>query len=128
MIWPSYAAAFAVLKMPNSKPHVDVLWLGNLAIAGMRRLVGYGCNCDAEVQTWQEMVQTYRDPEYDVVELRQLRDSETTRTTAARSSGVLVHADPRLASEVLASSPTMRKPGRAERANLRVTTMTPSLC
>jgi hypothetical protein len=63
-----------VLKTPNSKPYLDIFWPVNNALADMRWLVGHDCNCDTESQTWQTMVETYRDPGYDLVELRQLRD------------------------------------------------------
>jgi len=65
-----------VLKTPNSKSYVDVSWPVNMALADMRWLVGHDCNCDAEAQAWQEMAEAYRDPGYDLVELRQLRDPQ----------------------------------------------------
>lgn len=63
-----------VLVKPNSRPFVDIAEPVADAVAAMRWLVGYGCSCDAESQAWQSMVEGYRDPGYDVVELRQLRD------------------------------------------------------
>ena len=62
-----------VLKTPNSKPYRDIFWPVYNALADMRWLVGHDCNCDAESQAWQTMVETYSDPGY-LVELRQLRD------------------------------------------------------
>ncbi len=37
-------------------------------------LVDYGCSCDAESLAWETMAKAYRDMNFDVVSLRELRD------------------------------------------------------
>jgi hypothetical protein len=59
---------------PGSRPYTDVAEQVADALAAMQWLVGYGCSCDAESQAWEAMANTYRNPNYDVVELRDLRD------------------------------------------------------
>ncbi len=64
-----------VLKTPNSKPFMEIFWPVEDAVAAMTWLVGHDCNCDAESQAWQTMAEAYSNPNYDVVHLRELRDS-----------------------------------------------------
>jgi hypothetical protein len=42
----------------------------------MKWLVGYGCSCDAESQAWEAMAHGYRDTNFDVVELAELREPQ----------------------------------------------------
>lgn len=63
-----------VLAKSKSKPYVEIAQPVADAVTAMRWLVGYGCSCDAESEAWQSMAEAYRDPRYDVVELRELRD------------------------------------------------------
>lgn len=63
-----------VPKSPNSKPYSDIAQQVIDAVVAMKWLVGHDCSCDAESQAWQSMAESYRDPTYDVVELRELRD------------------------------------------------------
>jgi hypothetical protein len=44
------------------------------AVAAMSWLVGYGCSCDAEATAWETTAKAYRDPNYTIYELAQLRD------------------------------------------------------
>ncbi len=44
------------------------------AVAAMGWLVGYGCSCDAESLAWESMAKAYRDTNFDVVRLAELRD------------------------------------------------------
>jgi len=37
-------------------------------------LVDYGCSCDAESLAWETTAKVYRDTNFDVVSLRELRD------------------------------------------------------
>ena len=63
-----------VIKTANSKPYSDIAQPVADAVATMEWLVGYGCSCDAESREWETMAQSYRDSNYDVVRLAQLRD------------------------------------------------------
>jgi hypothetical protein len=44
------------------------------ALAAMSWLVGYDCSCNAESSAWESMARAYRDTNFDVVSLRELRD------------------------------------------------------
>jgi hypothetical protein len=61
-------------KTPNSRPHAQVAREVAGAATAMEWLVGYGCSCDAESNAWEAMANAYRDPNFDVVRLAELRD------------------------------------------------------
>jgi hypothetical protein len=63
-----------VLKTPNTKPYADIADAVADAVAAMEWLVGYGCSCDAESRAWETMANGYRDTDFDVVRLAELRD------------------------------------------------------
>jgi len=63
-----------VLTTSNSKPYAQIATQVAGALAAMQWLVGYGCNSDAEALAWETMASAYKDPNFDVVELRELRD------------------------------------------------------
>ena len=63
-----------VLTTPESKPYREVAGEVSDALAAMKWLIGYDCDTTAEVLAWETMVKTYKDPAYDVYELRDLRD------------------------------------------------------
>ena len=44
------------------------------AVAAMSWLVGYGCACDAEATAWETTAKAYRNPNYTIYELAELRD------------------------------------------------------
>jgi hypothetical protein len=70
-----------VPKTANARPFTDVAAPVSDAVSAMQWLVGYECACDAEATAWQAMAEAYRDPGFDVVELRRLRDrAELGRT------------------------------------------------
>lgn len=63
-----------VLQTPNSKRYSEIAWPVANALSAMKWLVGHDCSCDAESQAWEAMANGYRDTNFDVVELRELRD------------------------------------------------------
>ncbi len=63
-----------VLASPNSRPYADIADDVADAVAAMEWLVGYGCACDAEAQQWEAMAKNYRDTNFDVYRLAELRD------------------------------------------------------
>ncbi|MHB8270165.1 hypothetical protein [Bradyrhizobium sp.] len=74
-----------VLKSPNSKPYSDIAVQVSDAVAGMSWLVGYDCSCDAESAAWESMAKDYRDTNFDVYRLAELRDpKELGRTLRER--------------------------------------------
>jgi hypothetical protein len=74
-----------VLKTPNSKPYSDVAVQVSDAVAGMDWLVGYDCSCDAESAAWESMAKGYRDTNFDVYRLAELRNpKELGRTLRER--------------------------------------------
>jgi hypothetical protein len=74
-----------VPKTANSKPYSDVAVQVSDAVAGMDWLVGYDCSCDAESAAWQSMAEGYRDTNFDVHRLAELRDpKELGRTLRER--------------------------------------------
>ena len=83
-------AAKLVPRTQNERPYSDVRNQVTDAVAAMRWLVGYGCACDAESQAWQTLAEAYRNPGFETVELRELRDPKelgrTLRETPARFS------------------------------------------
>jgi hypothetical protein len=66
-----------VLQTPNSKRYSEIAWPVANALAAMKWLVGHDCSCDAESQAWETMANGYRDTNFDVVELRELRDPKS---------------------------------------------------
>jgi hypothetical protein len=66
-----------VLQTPKSKPFSEIAWPVANALAAMRWLVGHDCSCDDESQAWEAMAKGYRDTNFDVVELRELRDPKS---------------------------------------------------
>jgi hypothetical protein len=62
------------LKTPDSKPYSDIAMLVSDAVAGMSWLVGYDCSCDAESMAWESMAKDYKDTNFDVYRLAELRD------------------------------------------------------
>jgi hypothetical protein len=74
-----------VLQTPNSKPYSEVAVRVSDAVAGMSWLVGYDCSCDAESAAWETMAKGYRDTNFDVYRLVELRDpKELGRTLRER--------------------------------------------
>ncbi len=67
-------AAPLVLTAPHSKHYTEIAASVADAVADMEWLVAYGCSCDAETQAWETMAKAYRDTNFDVVRLAQLRD------------------------------------------------------
>jgi hypothetical protein len=65
-----------VLKVPNSKPYSEIAEPVSGALAAMKWLVGHDCPCEAESLAWETMAKAYRDTNFDVVELRELRDQK----------------------------------------------------
>ncbi len=63
-----------VPTIPNSKPYKDVAVHVSGALSAMKWLGGYDCDIDAESQAWETMAKSYRDPNFDVYELAELRD------------------------------------------------------
>jgi hypothetical protein len=63
-----------VAKSPGSRPYSDVGMEVAGVLSAMKWLVGYGCPCDAESQAWESMAKAYRDPNFDVYELAELRE------------------------------------------------------
>jgi hypothetical protein len=63
-----------VSKTPNSRPYAEIAGEVAGAVAAMDWLVDYGCSCDAEALAWATMADAYRDPNFDIVRLRELRD------------------------------------------------------
>jgi hypothetical protein len=66
-----------VLQTSNSKPYSEIFWPVANALAAMRWLVGHDCSCHAESQAWETMAKAYRGTNFDVVELRELRDAKS---------------------------------------------------
>jgi hypothetical protein len=74
-----------VLKTPNSKSYSEVALQVSEAVAGMNWLVGYDCSCDAESLAWESMAKGYKDTNFDVYRLAELRDpKELGRTLRER--------------------------------------------
>ena len=74
-----------VLKTPDSKPYSEVAVQVSDAVAGMDWLVGYDCSCDAESAAWEVMAKGYKDTNFDVHRLAELRDpKELGRTLRER--------------------------------------------
>ena len=63
-----------VLKNGETRPYAAIREPVADAVAAMKWLVGYDCSCDAESLAWETVANTYRDPEWEVYELHDLRD------------------------------------------------------
>ncbi len=63
-----------VLATPQSKPYADIAEQGADAVSAMDWLVGMGCSCDTESLAWESMAKSYRDTNFDVYRLAELRD------------------------------------------------------
>lgn len=61
-----------VLKTTGAKPYAEIAVQVEAALAALRWLSSHGCPCGVEAREWEEMAKAYRDPNYDVVELREL--------------------------------------------------------
>jgi hypothetical protein len=61
-------------RKPDAAPYLVVANDVAGAVAAMAWLVGYGCSSDAESEAWEAMANAYRNPNFDVVRLRELRD------------------------------------------------------
>jgi hypothetical protein len=74
-----------VLKTPNSRPYSDIALQVSDTVSGMNWLVGYDCSCDAESSAWETMAKGYREPNYDIYRLAELREpGELGRTLRER--------------------------------------------
>jgi len=67
-------AAALVLQQPQSKPFYVIGREVDEAVSAMNWLVGYECSCDAESRAWEATANSYKDPGFDLVRLRELRD------------------------------------------------------
>ena len=63
-----------VIGKQDSRPYADIAIDVEDALAAMGWLVGYGCSCNEESLAWEQMASKYRDTNYDLVELKELRD------------------------------------------------------
>jgi hypothetical protein len=63
-----------VLATPQSKPYADIAEAVADAVSAMDWLVGMGCSCDKESLAWETMAKAYRDTNFDVYRLAELRD------------------------------------------------------
>jgi hypothetical protein len=63
-----------VPRSPGSRPYADIADEVESAVAAMDWLVGHGCACDAESRAWEAMASAYRNPNYDVYRLKELRE------------------------------------------------------
>ncbi len=70
-----------VLPAGQSKPYAVIRTDVANAVAAMQWLVGYGCSCDAEATAWETMANAYSDTEFDVFELKRLRDPKALGQT-----------------------------------------------
>ncbi len=66
-----------VIDKQDSRPYGDIAIEVEDALAAMRWLVGYGCSCSEQSLAWEQMANKYRDTNYDVVELKELRDPKS---------------------------------------------------
>jgi hypothetical protein len=76
-----------VLDNPNSKPYATIAEEVADATVAIEWLVGYGCSCDAESLAWETMANAYRDTNFDVVRLRELRDPQELNWAVRQNSG-----------------------------------------
>jgi hypothetical protein len=74
-------AGTLVLKPGESKPYATIREQVAAAVAAMEWLVGYGCSCDAESLAWETMANAYSNTEWEVHQLKEVRDpNELGRT------------------------------------------------
>jgi hypothetical protein len=77
-----------VLAKPRSKPYADIAQQVADAVSAMDWLVGMGCSCNKESFAWETMAKAYRDPNFDVYHLAELRDpKELGRLTGSGDQG-----------------------------------------
>jgi hypothetical protein len=76
-----------VLETPNSQPYAAIAEEVAGATLAIEWLVGYGCSCDAESLAWETMANAYRDTNFDVVRLRELRDPDELNWAVRQNSG-----------------------------------------
>jgi len=67
-------AAALMLQQPQSKPFNVIGREVDDAVSAMTWLVGYECSCDEESRAWEATANSYKDPGFDLVRLRELRD------------------------------------------------------
>lgn len=65
-----------VIDKQDSRPYAVIAEDVDSALSAMRWLVGYGCSCDAESLAWEQMANRYKDTNFDVVELKELREPQ----------------------------------------------------
>jgi hypothetical protein len=75
------------LESPNSQPYAAIADQVSDATVAIEWLVGYGCSCDAESLAWETMANAYRDTNFDVVRLRELRDPQELNWAVRQNSG-----------------------------------------
>jgi hypothetical protein len=73
-------------KSQHSRPYSEIAGEVAVAVAAMDWLIDYDCPCDAESLAWESMANAYRDPNFDVVRLAELRDPKRL--------GRALHEDP----------------------------------
>ena len=61
-------------KRPDSRPYTEIAAEVAGAVTAMEWLVDYDCPCDAESRLWESTAGEYRNPNFDVVRLAELRD------------------------------------------------------
>jgi len=78
--------ASLVIEKQDSRPYADIADDVGAALSAMNWLVGYGCSCDDESLAWEQMANRYKDTNFDVVELKELRDP--------KALGLVLREDP----------------------------------
>ena len=76
-----------VLETSQSKPYAAIADEVADATSAIEWLVGYGCSCDAESLAWETMAKAYRDTNFDVVRLRELRDPQELNWAVRQNAG-----------------------------------------
>jgi hypothetical protein len=69
------------IEKQDSRPYADIADEVEGALAAMRWLVGYGCPCDEESLAWEQTASRYKDTNFDLVELKELRDPKVLGET-----------------------------------------------
>ncbi len=67
-------AAALALKPGQSNPYTVIAQRVSDAVTAMQWLVGHDCSCDAESLAWEQMANAYSGGNFDVIELKRLRD------------------------------------------------------
>lgn len=65
-----------VIDKQDSRPYADIADNVDGALSAMRWLVGYDCSCDEESLAWEQMANRYKDANFDLVELKELRQPQ----------------------------------------------------